>query len=462
MPWTIYSVIFHQLASFPGPRFAAISRFPYWIQVFRGRDQHWVHALHEKYGPVVRYGPTDLSFSSAQAWRDVYGHVKGRSSQAKADDYGLQPANGVRSILMCNDENHARVRRIFAPAFSDRALRKQEHIFKRYVELLVEKVEQAISKHEDSSPRLEMTKYMNYVTFDLSPWVASIFAMISLLPISLFMEYYPLLSSLLRRFEPKWLRDIRDEHFNHSVERVDQRLREGSDGPDIWNLVMNKTDSGEQLTLGEMHSNADVFMLAGTETTATLLSGLLYYLGCSSAKLQRLAHEIRNSHDSVEDMTFDSLARLPYLNACVKEGLRIYPPVPSGAPRIVQDCGVAIAGQWVAGGTRVLFSQYAAHHSSANFGEPGTFAPERWLKDENNDSNRFTKDDKEARPPFGLGPRSCLGKSMALHESKLILAALLFRFDFRLAEDSRGWMDQKAHALWVKPALVCHVSLHVQ
>lgn len=146
----VYSLVVHPLSSVPGPRLCAITRFPYWIRVFRGRDVQYLHQLHERYGPVVRYGPNDLSFSSAQSWRDIHGHSKGRPAPPKAGDFGMMPANGtssgddgnyphghadtfpgVQSILLCDDENHARVRRIFAPAFADRALRQQEPTFKK-------------------------------------------------------------------------------------------------------------------------------------------------------------------------------------------------------------------------------------------------------------------------------------------------------------------------------------------
>ncbi|KXJ89060.1 cytochrome P450 [Microdochium bolleyi] len=476
----VYALTVDPLASFPGPRLCAVSRFPYWLQVFRGRDIHWIHALHERYGPAVRFGPSDLSFSTPQAWRDFHGHVKGRPSPLKADDYGMQPANGVRSILLCDNENHARVRRIFAPGFSDRALRQQQPIFMKYVNLLVDRVEQAVRRVQ-SPAKLEMTRYMHFATFDImaelcfghpldllekdafSPWVASIFELISLLPASMFIEYYPVLSSLLKRFEPKWVRDTKDEHFKHSADRVDRRLQEQTNRPDFWSFVVSKDEAGERLSLGEMHSNAELFMLAGTETSATLLSGLLFQLCSEPRKLHVLVAEIRGSHSSIDDMTFESLARLPYLNACIKEGLRIYPPVPSGAPRIVPDGGLSIVDQWVPAKTRVVLTQYAAHRSPANFAEPETFAPERWLPrgshTESDDSGRFAGDNPEAWLPFGTGARACLGKNMAMYESRLILAALLFRFDFALAEESRGWMEQKAYALWVKNPLVCHVSL---
>jgi hypothetical protein len=76
-------------------------------------------------------------------------------------------------------------------------------------------------------------------------------------------SFYPLLKKLYDALEPKSVLAMRLDHFNHTVERVDKRLREGSERPDLWNLV----EETNVLTVKEMHTNAELFMLAGTETT---------------------------------------------------------------------------------------------------------------------------------------------------------------------------------------------------
>ena len=131
-----------------------------------------------------------------------------------------------------------------------------------------------------------MTQLFNFTTFDtmaqlcfghslglldrneLSPWVQSIFASLRMLPIVTMIAYYPVINALFTRFEPKWITEQREAHCQHSADRVDQRLKEGSNKPDIWNLVMSAREVGDDvLSLKEMHSNAELFMLAGSETT---------------------------------------------------------------------------------------------------------------------------------------------------------------------------------------------------
>jgi len=88
-------------------------------------------------------------------------------------------------------------------------------------------------------------------------------------------------------------------------------------------------------------------MVAGTETTATLLSGLTYYLLKHPDKLQKVTDEVRALTE--EELTLEQLPRLSYLNACFEEGLRVYPPVPVGLPRVVPKEGTSICGEWIPG-----------------------------------------------------------------------------------------------------------------
>lgn len=86
----IYSITFHPLADVPGPKICAITRIPYWLVALSGDDVQWMKKLHDKYGPVLRFGPTDLSFATAQAWHDIHGP----KVTEKAQESSVQPVNG--------------------------------------------------------------------------------------------------------------------------------------------------------------------------------------------------------------------------------------------------------------------------------------------------------------------------------------------------------------------------------
>lgn len=152
------------------------------------------------------------------------------------------------------------------------------------------------------------------------------------------------------------------EHDAYTDERVDRRMAKEPERPDLWSHILkrlNNTEGG--LSLAEMHSNASIFMIAGTETTATLLSGLTYYLMANTDKLAKLCDEVRTAFATDSELTVESLARLKYLNACLEEGLRMYPPVPDGLPRIVPEGGATICGEFVPSGVSISCCGLISH-----------------------------------------------------------------------------------------------------
>ena len=154
-----------------------------------------------------------------------------------------------------------------------------------------------------------------------------------------------------------------------------------------------------------MDANASLFMIAGTETTATLVSGLTFFLLSKPECMKKLVDEIRGAFASAEDMTMERLAALPYLNACMKEALRMYPPVPLGLPRVTPKDGSTISGQFVPPDTILVIPQQAMFTLEKNFKRGMEFIPERWLGD-----SRFDGDERQAVQPFSVGSRDCLGK----------------------------------------------------
>ena len=109
------------------------------------------------------------------------------------------------------------------------------------------------------------------------------------------------------------------------------------------------------MTLGEMEATFMILTTAGSETTATALSGTLNYLTIHTDKLDTLATEIRSSFAREEAITLDALQGLPYMNAVIHEGLRLCPLVPIMLPRIVPDGGDTVCGTWLPGGVSYDF-----------------------------------------------------------------------------------------------------------
>ncbi|ETS80734.1 hypothetical protein PFICI_08263 [Pestalotiopsis fici W106-1] len=456
--YCFYAVYLHPLRDFPGPKLSAVTRIPYWIVCLRGDQVRHLIKLHEKYGPVVRYAPDDLSYADGRAWKDIASVQKGKKENPKQVEFHAPSCNGTPNLVTENNqERHAAIRRVFSPAFSEKALKAQEPLFHKYADLMVKK--------GGAAGTINMTELLNWATFDImadlafgeslgllekgaySSWIAIVFNAVRVLPFVQMISFYPLLKRLYDFLEPKSVVAMRLDHFNHTVERVDKRLRDGSESPDLWNLV----EETNVLTVKEMHTNAELFMLAGTETTASLLTGLTYHLLTNPDKMKILTDEIRSRFKDYQDMTFEALAQLEYLNACIREGLRIYPSIPTGIPRVVADGGNIILGKYIPGGTRVSVHQSATYRSSTNFKNPNDFIPERWLGDP-----EYSHDKRDAHQPFSVGPRNCLGMNMAWHEMRLLLAKLLYSFDID-SDVGPEWTEQNVYVIWDRKPLVCRL-----
>jgi cytochrome P450 len=162
---------------------------------------------------------------------------------------------------------------------------------------------------------------------------------------------WPILKRLLDAMVPTDLKAKRQLHLDFSRERVDKRMATKTDRPDLWTFITRHGEvEGKQLVPIELYNNGALFMLAGTETTATLLSGLTYILLRHPTKLARLTKEVRDTFPYFDDMTMIKLSQLEFLNACVEEGLRLYPPLPVGLPRKIPESGATVCGRWVADG----------------------------------------------------------------------------------------------------------------
>lgn len=188
------------------------------------------------------------------------------------------------------------------------------------------------------------------VSSNYNSWVVAIFGFTKAFNYARIVREWGL-SPLIQTLLPADIRAQKQRHINFAAEKVDKRMAQKTERPDIWTYVTkNSHIEGQGLTLNELHSNGALFMIAGTETTATLLSGLTYILLQNPAKLARLTAEIRGTCRTFDDLTMTTLSQLQYLQACIEEALRIYPPVPSGLPRVTPKDGATVCGRWVPGG----------------------------------------------------------------------------------------------------------------
>jgi len=244
--------------------------------------------------------------------------------------------------------------------------------------------------------------------------------------------------------------------MDFAIGKAEERIRRGSDIKDFMSYI-TKEDNGKQpaMTRDEVNLTAAVILIAGSETTATVLSGAAYNLARNAHVRRKAQVEVRTAFKSDDDITLSSLSRLPYLSAVIEESLRCFPAVPGTFPRRTGPDGDTIAGHFVPADISVGVHQSSTYLSSRNFHQPDVFAPERWLPDP---PEEFKNDKLGCVQAFHVGPRNCVGKNLAYLTLRSILARLLWHFDFELCEESKGWHNQRSFILWDKPPLWLKMS----
>jgi cytochrome P450 len=161
----VWKHINHPLYNFPGPKTAAWSNLLHSWTFLGGRQPYDILALHEKYGPIVRTSPNELSFSSAQSWKDIYGFRPGHKPFIKSIFYdGGSFADQAHSIVSERDPVvHGKMRKHLSHAFSDRSLTDQEDLISEMVDLFMTQIEKVGSGPEG----LNLVKWFNLLTFDI-------------------------------------------------------------------------------------------------------------------------------------------------------------------------------------------------------------------------------------------------------------------------------------------------------
>lgn len=218
------------------------------------------------------------------------------------------------------------------------------------------------------------------------------------------------------------------------------------------------------LSREEAEGEALVNIIAGSDTTATAIRTTMLYLMSSPQVYRKLAHEIRAAaaDGKLSSPITDEEARgLPYLQAVIKEGLRVFPPVTGLMPTMVPPGGDVICGIHLPEGTEIGWSAFGVQHNKGVYGmDAETFRPERWLEAKDEEQLRAMNSTWEL--VFKYGKWQCLGRSVALMELNKVFVEvspatpcpkadpglLLFFPHLDQYINLRGWTDSSSIRLW--------------
>ncbi|KAM3082307.1 hypothetical protein ACMFMG_004751 [Clarireedia jacksonii] len=473
----LYRIYLHPLRAIPGPKLWAVTDLPYTYTVdIAGTGVHIIAKLHRKYGPVIRIGPDRLALDGSIGWPQVFARrTDGNAEFEKAPLFF--PRGTEQSIASAPRDVHRRQRRQLGHAFSDAAMYEQEGILKKYIQLLVDRVQQ----HADSGTSMNIVQWLNFTTFDIigdmtygesfgclesskyHPWVLSVFEGIKSDAFSRACRKYPTIGPLVE----KLFGSKKGEENNRLAMEKGKVRMELSTEPNgrrdfVTYMQRPSRDGTPGFSDAEIMSNLPVLVVAGSETTATALSGFFFYLGQTPRVKARVINEIRKAFQDESEIDLISTNNLEYLHASIEETLRVYPPAGLTPPRA--SPGAEIDGKFVPRGTAVHVMQWATFRNPEHFLEPDSFCPERWLKNTHPLYDaKFANDNHEVFKPFSHGPRDCIGKNLSYAEMRLIVSKLLYRFDFELLAGQDDWhATQAIYITWEKGPLYIKFSSRKQ
>lgn len=458
-------MFFHPLSSFKGPLLWRVFRFPFIKALVGGNLPHQVRSLHEKYGPVVRVGPDELSFTDPAAWKDIY--AKGF---LRAPQYSNKPpGKDAENLISANEFDHARFRKVLAPAFAEKSIHEHEQIIIDRINLLIHKIQHVDGNHDSAS--VDILKWYNFIALDIIGdliWSTSfgcldqdrypswlqIIDQFKVTMIRVAFRYYPPANFILNLIMSKAAFAPITRVWRDIEERLSQRLASSAHHTDIVSHIdaTNKASSDTYMSRSEIEINILSLVVAGSESVTTVLAGLTNHLLRDPEKLDHLVSEIRSAFQDEQEINGIATSHLPYLNTVLQEAMRLCPTIPDGMRRVVPKGGATVAGHFLPENTVVSVPQWATYRSKSNFSSPSSFCPERWLPESSQMSSPYISDRRDAFNPFSLGNRNCPGRALAFLEMRLILAKVLWNFDIETSSevDLPVWDEQDIYWFWVK------------
>ncbi|XP_061770989.1 cytochrome P450 4B1 [Nerophis ophidion] len=438
-------------------------------QVFPGPPRHWLfgHALQFKhdgtdfdtvvkwgvqypYGFPVWFGPLVCYFN---IHHPHYVKTILTTTEPKDDFLYIFLKTWIGDgLLVSKGQKWFRHRRLLTPGF-------HYDVLKSYTSLMSDSAKTMLDKWElysSNGESFELFKHVSLMALDsilkcafsydsncqtesgTNIYIKSVYELADL--INLRLRIFPYHNNLVFYLSPHGFRyrracKVAHSHTEDVIKKRKEALKEEAKPENIKKkrnldfldiLLLARDENQQGLSDEDIRAEVDTFMFEGHDTTASGISFILYTLACHPLHQQKCRDEVTQVLDGKDNIEWEDLSKLPYTTMCIKESLRLYPPVP-GMGRKTTKPITFFDGRTLPAGSLVGTSVFALHRNSTVWENPHVFDPLRFLPE--NTSQRSP----HAFVPFSAGPRNCIGQNFAMNEMKVVVALTLRRF--HLIED---------------------------
>ncbi|KAF2735645.1 cytochrome P450 [Polyplosphaeria fusca] len=453
--YSIYLAIkrlyFSPLTKFPGPKFPAASG---WYEFYydcwkNGKYIYEIEKMHQKYGPIVRVNPDELSIHDASFYNEIY--VAESKRRTNNYDVFCKGIDFDGSHLLTTDHGlHRRRRKPLEPFFSRMGIQKLQMM----LAAVALKLESRFRALEGTGKVIRLDHAFSAFSGDIigriclgredtgneflddenfaPDWYNVIHMIVRSIPL---FTGFPEIVRIVSCIPEKVLLWVfpRGQMFNTFKDVAKQRIRQAlkdkqqddilgkktDDHGSLFHYIANSDMPESERSEQRLAKEAQVLLGGGTASTARTIGFASYYILSRPELRLALAEELK---DTMADWpsrvpTWAELERLPLLQAVIKESLRLSYGVMHRLPRVSPDLPIEYGEYTIPAGVPVGMSAYLMHSDPLVYPEPDQFIPERWL-------GEVSPAMYKSYVPFCRGSRNCLGMNLAMAEMSLALAVL--------------------------------------
>ncbi|KAH9886861.1 cytochrome P450 [Xylariomycetidae sp. FL2044] len=445
------------IADVPGPRWARLTRLWHMYQIWTGHQNLTILELHEKHGHFVRIAPNEVSITHPEAIKKLI-----LTPQYKGHFYKMMRFPDWRwrmPMSVLDPKAKVDFSRQLASAYAMTNVIKSEEQITR----LVGELTGWMDRHAETREPMDLAKFLTFTAFDTvgevvfsKPFgfleqgvdvgnsIAQTLKFEGYISIAAFAQW--LHNLLIANPFITWLDIMPTNHLSNTCFTVleDRKANKDARFDYVAHWLKTHQEHPDKLSYRDVQSAVMANVGAGSDTVSCTLQSFIYHMIRHPNAWSRARQEIDDAAAGQNDETatttyrdrvvsYADAQRLPYLQACIKEALRIFHPVSMGTARVAPRQGIVIGGRPFPAGTTLSLNTFSMNLSTDLWGpDAKAFEPERWLRE---DSAQLEK----LFIPFSGGIGACVGQHLARIELSKILATIVRDYDIEQVDPGRDW-----------------------